>query len=309
MVKENKNQRNMLSVQDTDYYKFGTIIYNTVGSYRIVDVREDQEFKDKYYYVYGIQYPNFLEAEKEEKSDDYGYYRNLADSDLEAYRMFLNLRKDSLNIKKLSELNDKLKDAGAKRVWIHHSKQYNKKTNFDDFDSTTYGEYLIVVDVTGEHNDPFRTPRDIEQVEKFASDNSWPVHSNFDGILCNYCCGCQNFRPRKDKYIDKEYYVSGIQAPNFIQAEDYDSKKDEHNLEELRKINPEGAENYNKYYAIMCVRHWPDLDALTDLNKYLYQAGAKNTWLIPSEKYNEKTKKIEDYNYGEIGTFLIVIDY
>jgi Zn-dependent M16 (insulinase) family peptidase len=90
---------------------------------------------------------------------------------------------------------------------------------------------------------------------------------------------------------------------------DYDSKKDEQNLEELRKINPEGAENDNKYYAIMCVRHWPDLDALTDLNNYLYQACAKNTWLIPSEKYNEKTKKVEDYNYGEIGTFLIVIDY
>lgn len=299
----------MLSVQDSEYYKFGTIIYNTVGSYRVVNVRADQEFKDKFYYVYGIQYPNFLEAAKEDKSDDYGYYRNLSNSDIEAYQMFLNLRKDSLNIKKLSVLNDKLKDAGVKRVWIHHSKQYNKNTNHDDFDSTTYGEYLVVVDVTEEHNEPFRTPRDIEQVEKFASDNSWPVHSNFDGILCNYCCVCQNFRPRKDKYLDKEYYVSGIQAPNFIQAEDYDSKKDEQKLEELRKINPEGAENYNKYYAIMCVRRWLDLDALTDLNKYLYQAGAKNTWVIPSEKYNEKTKKIEDYNYGEIGTFLIVIDY
>ena len=86
----------------------------------------------KDYYVFGINANNFIEPDEYPENHREKYIEELKDIHMEnLVEIFLD-RRDHRDMEYFIELNNLLKDAGAKRVWIHPSEKWDKKANMSE---------------------------------------------------------------------------------------------------------------------------------------------------------------------------------
>ena len=114
---------------DEIYDKYCHIIYKWSETVKVnVTVRVYAERKaensDDMYYVYGIGVSDFLEPDNYDRVEQTKYYKEgLSD---EAYEDFLTISgimfgNNYISLDDLSRLNNELKEAGAKEVFLHPS--------------------------------------------------------------------------------------------------------------------------------------------------------------------------------------------
>lgn len=114
---------------DEIYDKYCHIIYKWSETVRVnVTVRvyaeRKAEHSDDMYYVYGIGVSDFLEPDKYDRVEQTKYYKEgLSD---EAYEDFLKISgvlygNNYISLDDLNRLNNELKEAGAKEVFLHPS--------------------------------------------------------------------------------------------------------------------------------------------------------------------------------------------
>lgn len=73
----------------------------------------------KDYYVFGINANNFIEPDEYPENHREKYIEELKDIHMENLAEIFLDRRDHMDMEYFIELNNLLKDVGAKRVWIH----------------------------------------------------------------------------------------------------------------------------------------------------------------------------------------------
>ena len=134
--------------------------------------------------------------------------------------------------------------------------------------------------------------------EKYYNDVNY---NKFSTIACQYCNGYMTYPPRKDILAKKSYYVFGIHTNHFVEPDDYPEGETERYVNELRELKMD-----NLAEIFLGRRDWMDMDYFIKLYNLLKDAGAKNVWLHPSEKWNSKTKQSEQVTYDR--EWLLVIE-
>ena len=130
--------------EDENYKKFSPIISKYCVGYHIYPPRKDL-YQMKDYYVFGINANNFIEPDECPENHKEKYIEDLKDIHMENLAEIFLDRRDHMDMEYFIELNNLLKDAGAKRVWIHPSEKWNKKTNMSE-PVQSIREWLIVIE-------------------------------------------------------------------------------------------------------------------------------------------------------------------